>query len=311
LKILVTGAAGFIGSHVAETLVAAGHEVIGLDDLSTGDQANVPAGMDLHVHDIRGSRAADLVARVKPDVLCHHAAQVSVRRSVTDPATDADINVVGSLRMFEAARAAGCRRIVFASTGGAIYGEQSQFPAGEDHPARPVSPYGVAKLAVEHYLHVYAVEHGIRAACLRYANVYGPRQSPHGEAGVVAIFAGRMLRGEACTINGDGGQTRDFVYVGDVARANLAAIDGELAGAYNVGTGIETSVAELYALMARHVPNAPAPSHGPAQPGEQRRSSVDASKLAATGWRAETALADGLAQTISWFCAASTATPGT
>ena len=301
VRIVVTGAAGFIGSHVAAALLARGHEVIGIDDLSTGRRENVPEGAALHVVDIRDRVAAELIARVAPDVLCHHAAQADVRRSVGDPAHDADVNIIGTLRLLEACRSAGCRRVLFASTGGAIYGEQDAFPATEEHPLRPVSPYGAAKLAIEIYLHYYAVEYGMRAACLRYANVYGPRQNPHGEAGVVAIFAERMLRGTSATIFGDGGQTRDFVYVGDVAAANVLALENELAGPYNVGTGVETSINEIQAQL-RALTAAPPPVYAEAKPGEQRRSCIDAGKLAAaTGWSARVALAEGLAQTVAYF----------
>lgn len=301
MRIVVTGAAGFIGSHVASAFVAAGHEVVGIDDLSTGRRANVPHGVTLHVVDIRDPAAAAVISDARPDVLCHHAAQADVRRSVADPAADADVNVVGSLRLLEACRAAGCRRVLFASTGGAIYGEQDTFPAAEDHAARPVSPYGCAKLAIEVYLTYYAVEHGFRAASLRYANVYGPRQNPHGEAGVVAIFTERLLRGAPATIYGDGEQTRDFVHVDDVARANVLALAHDLVGPYNVGTGIETSINAIFSQLRALTGGAQA-THAPGKPGEQRRSCLDASKLArATGWSPQVALADGLAQTVAHF----------
>lgn len=299
MKVLVTGAAGFIGSHVVDALIADGHEVVGVDDLSTGSRANLAAGVPLHEVDIRAPALVGVVEGFAPDVICHHAAQIDVRRSVEDPALDADVNVVGSLRVLEAARRAGCRRIVFASTGGAIYGEQDVFPATEDHPQRPQSPYGCAKRTVELYLDYYAREHGFAATALRYANVYGPRQSAHGEAGVVAIFAGQLLAGAPSLIFGDGGQTRDFVHVADVAAANVAAIRHEIRGAFNVGTGVEVTVYELYERMRAIVGGAP-PVYRPARAGEQRRSSIDATRLReATGWAPRVALADGLAETIS------------
>ena len=222
--ICVTGGAGFIGSHVAEALVAAGHRVLVLDDLSSGRRENVPDGAELHVLDIRSPEAAALVRDSGATVLVHHAAQMDVRRSVEDPVFDADVNVLGSLNLFEGGRGGSLQQVVFASTGGAIYGEQDVFPAPEKHPARPVSPYGVSKLAVERYLFVYHVAYGLDATCLRYANVYGERQNPHGEAGVVAIFMNRLLAGRVPTINGPGLQTRDYTHVSDVVRANLAAL---------------------------------------------------------------------------------------
>jgi UDP-glucose 4-epimerase len=238
----------------------------------------------------------------RPDVLCHHAAQIDVRRSVLDPAADAEVNIVGTIRLLELCREFGTRRILFASTGGAIYGEQDVHPATEAHPARPISPYGVAKLSVEHYLHYYSVEHGLRSACLRYANVYGPRQNPHGEAGVVAIFANKLLSGEVPVINGDGAQTRDYVFVGDVVRANVLALEKDLGGHYNVGTGVETSVNELYDVIRSAVGTSSAARRGPAKPGEQLRSSLDASALErATGFRPKTPLSEGIKKTVEYF----------
>ncbi|MFN0253188.1 MAG: NAD-dependent epimerase/dehydratase family protein [Kofleriaceae bacterium] len=298
MKVLVTGAAGFIGSHIVDALRTEGHEVVGIDNLSSGVRTNLPADVVLHEVDIRDPAAAEVIGAFAPDVLCHHAAQIDVRKSVQDPANDADVNVAGTLRVLEACRRSGCRRVVFASTGGAIYGEQDVFPATEDHPQRPMSPYGCAKRSVEVYLDYYAREYGFATTSLRYANVYGPRQNAHGEAGVVAIFAGQLLTGAPTMIFGDGGQTRDFVHVADIAAANLAAIGHELRGAYNVGTGVEVSVYELYEKMRAIVGGAP-PVYRPARPGEQRRSCIDASRLrAATGWEPRVALDVGLASTI-------------
>jgi UDP-glucose 4-epimerase len=298
----VTGGAGFIGSHLCDAFLAAGHRVLVIDDLSSGRRENLPAGAELHVLDIRSPEAAELVAGAGVDVLVHQAAQMDVRRSVADPLFDADVNIRGTLNLLEAARRGGVRQVLFASTGGAIYGEQDVFPAPEEHPARPVSPYGVAKLAVERYLYFYHVAYGLDAACLRYANVYGERQSPHGEAGVVAIFHHRLLAGQSATINGAGAQTRDYVHVSDVVRANLAVLGLPGFHVYNVGTGVETSVVELYREIARALDVDRAPLHGPAKSGEQQRSVVDGARLRrAFGLPEPLPLRDGLVRTAAWF----------
>ena len=298
----VTGGAGFIGSHVAEALVARGHRVLIVDDLSSGRKENVPAGAQLHHLDIRSSEAADLVRDAGVEVLVHHAAQMDVRRSVADPVFDAQVNVEGTLRLLEAGRQGSLRQVVFASTGGAMYGEQDVFPADEDHPTRPLSPYGVAKLAVERYLYFYHAEYGLDATCLRYANVYGPRQNPHGEAGVVAIFLDRLLAGRDCTINGDGLQTRDYVNVADVVAANLAVLGRPDFSVFNVGTGVETDVVTLYRHLAAAAGIARPASHGPAKSGEQRRSSITSDRLARElGIRPVVPLAEGLRDTAAWF----------
>lgn len=300
--VCITGGAGFIGSHVADAFLAAGRRVVILDDLSGGRRENVPAGAELHVLDIRSREAAELVRDSGVEVLVHHAAQMDVRRSVENPVIDADVNVLGSLNLAEAARRGGVRQILFASSGGTIYGEQDRFPADEDHPARPVSPYGVSKLSFERYLFFYHVAYGLDATCLRYANVYGERQNPHGEAGVVAIFLNRLLAGEAPTINGAGLQTRDYVHVSDVVRANLAAAGRSGFHVYNVGTGVETSVVDLYRELARSVGSDLEARHGPAKPGEQQRSSVDARRLRRElGLPEPLSLRDGLARTAAWF----------
>jgi len=302
LTVCVTGGAGFIGSHVAEASVSAGHRVLILDNLSGGREENVPPGAELHVLDIRSPEAAALVLEQGVDVLIHHAAQMDVRRSVEDPVFDADVNVLGSLNLFEAARRGGVRQIVFASTGGAIYGEQDFFPATEDHPARPISPYGVSKLAAERYLFFYHVAYGLDVACLRYANVYGERQNPHGEAGVVAIFLNRLLAGQVPTINGEGLQTRDYVHVSDVVRANMAVVGRPGFHIYNVGTGVETSVVDLYKEIARSVGSGAAANHGPAKPGEQQRSVIDAGRLRRDlGLPGPLPLSQGLQRTADWF----------
>lgn len=300
--IAITGGAGFIGSHLAEAYVAQGDRVLVIDDLSSGRREQVPAGAELHVLDIRSHEAASLVERAGIDILVHQAAQMDVRRSVADPAFDADVNVVGSLRLLEGARKGGVRQVLFASTGGAIYGEQDCFPADESHPCRPLSPYGVSKLAVERYLYFYHATYGLDVTCLRYANVYGERQNPHGEAGVVAIFLTRLLDGQTPTINGDGLQTRDYVHVSDVVRANLAAAGRPGFNVYNVGTGRETSVVELYQGLTRAVGIDRPALHGPAKSGEQRRSCVDPAR-----GRAELELppplelGEGFARTAAYF----------
>lgn len=302
MKILVTGGAGFIGSHVAEAFVNEGHDVLILDDLSSGRMENVPQGARLEVIDIRSDRAAEFIARERPEVLCHHAAQMDVRRSVADPQFDATVNILGLLNLLEAGCKHGLQRVLFASTGGAIYGEQNVFPCPETHPTDPVSPYGVAKLAGEKYLHFYAVTYGLHWVALRYANVYGPRQNPHGEAGVVAIFTEKLLRGEQPVIHGDGKQTRDYVYVGDLVRANLLALKTKYCGPLNLGTGRETDVNTLFHLLCEACGVVVPEHHGPPKPGEQRRSCID-SGLAekVLGWRPEVGLQDGLKLTVEYF----------
>ncbi len=300
--VCITGGAGFIGSHLADAFLSRGDRVLILDDLSGGKRENVPAGAELHVHDIRSAEAAALVRDGGVDLLVHHAAQMDVRRSVENPAFDAEVNILGGLNLLEAARRGGVRQVLFASTGGAIYGEQDVFPADEQHPARPVSPYGVSKLSFERYLFYFHVAYGLDVTCLRYANVYGERQNPHGEAGVVAIFLNRLLAGEAPRINGEGLQTRDYVHVSDVVRANLLAAGKPGFHVYNVGTGIETSVVTLYEELARAVGSGLNAEHGPAKPGEQQRSVVDAGLIRSElGWPEPLALRQGLERTAAWF----------
>jgi UDP-glucose 4-epimerase len=300
--ILITGGAGFIGSNLADAFVAGEWRVSIVDNLSTGDRRNLNPNAEFHEVDIRDAAAGDLIRKLKPDVISHHAAQMDVRKSVEDPAADADVNVVGTLRLLEAAADAGVKRVVFASTGGAIYGEPVDVPQGETHPTAPLSPYGCAKLAVEHYLHYFRVVRGLSSVALRYANVYGPRQNAHGEAGVVAIFAKRVLNGQTVTINGSGEQTRDFVYVGDVVAANLAASESEWQGEYNVGTGVETSINALYQTLAA-VAGLPAPAEfAPAKAGEQMRSVLDGRRIRALAALPEPVrLREGLRTTFDWF----------
>lgn len=304
--VCITGGAGFIGSHVADACIARGHRVLVLDDLSGGRRENVPEGAELHVLDIRSPEAAALVRESGIDVLIHHAAQMDVRRSVENPAFDAEVNILGSLNLAEAARQGGVRQVLFASTGGAIYGEQDYFPADESHPARPVSPYGVSKLSFERYLFYFHVAYGLDATCLRYANVYGERQNPHGEAGVVAIFLNRLLAGKVPTINGDGLQTRDYVHVSDVVKANMAALGRPGFHVYNVGTGVETTVVDLYKAIARALGTDAQAAHGPGKPGEQRRSVIDSGLLRRElGVPDPIPLSEGLQRTADWFRAKS------
>jgi UDP-glucose 4-epimerase len=302
VRILLSGGAGFIGSHVAEHLLERGHEVAVVDNLSSGKRENIPQGARFYETDIL-SGCAEVFEDFGPEVLSHQAAQMDVRRSVREPNFDAEVNVLGTIRLLENCTTYDVRKVIFASTGGAIYGEQHQFPAPEDHQQYPLSPYGISKLAGERYLNFYCVQYGIPYAALRYANVYGPRQDPHGEAGVVAIFCGNLAAGRPSTINGTGEQTRDYVYVEDVARANVLALEDDLPpGAYNIGTGIETSVNRLYELL-RGACGTDLPSrHGPAKPGEQLRSSVDPSRAGHVfGWRPAISLADGLKETLRFF----------
>ena len=293
--VLVTGGAGFIGSHLVDAYLERGWRVSVIDNLSTGDRANLNRRAEFFEADLRESATSDLVGRLRPDVISHQAAQVDLRKSVADPGGDAEINVVGSVRLLQAAVEAGTRQFVFASSGGAIYGEPQSVPQTEEHPARPMSPYGCAKLAVEHYMNAFRIVHGLKTTALRYANVYGPRQSSTGEAGVVAIFADRLLRGEDIVIHGSGTQTRDFVYVADVVRANLEVTDeGAEVAAANVGTGVETSINDLFVRMAAAAGVRRAALHDAAKPGEQLRSVLDGRRFAPY-----TTLQQGLAATLA------------
>jgi UDP-glucose 4-epimerase len=302
LKILITGGAGFIGSTIADAYLAAGHEVVVVDNLYSGKRENVPAKARLHEIDIVSPQIGELVAAERPDVISHHAAQMDVRLSVASPAFDAEVNIVGTIRLLEAAVKAKVKRVVFASSGGAAYGEQERFPAREEDRTNPVSPYGVSKRSGEHYLFYYHAVHGLPYLAFRYANVYGPRQDPHGEAGVVAIFSEKLLRGEAPRINGDGKQTRDYVFIEDLVRANVEALASSYVGPMNIGTGRETDVVtlarKLVALSGRSI----APVHGPAKAGEQRRSVIDPGLAKRElGWEPRVTLDEGLGRTYAWF----------
>ncbi|MEO6486564.1 MAG: NAD-dependent epimerase/dehydratase family protein [Thermoanaerobaculia bacterium] len=293
--VVVTGGACFIGSHLVDAYLARGWRVSVIDDLSTGDRRNLNPKAEFHEADLLAAGA--LIERLRPDVISHHAAQVDVRKSVEDPARDAELNIVASLRLLQKAAETGVKRVIFASSGGAIYGEPAFAPQTEAHPLRPMSPYGCAKLSVEQYMSYYREVLGLSTVALRYANVYGPRQGAKGEAGVVAIFARLLLAGRELTINGTGEQTRDFVYVGDVVRANLAVTDdASLSGALNVGTGVETSVNDLYREMAALIPRGSSMRRAPAKVGEQMRSVLDGARFGP--YRS---LPDGLRETVDWF----------
>ena len=328
MKTLVNGGAGFIGSHIVDALLGAGHDVAVLDDLSSGSRTNLPASVPLHVVDIRDSAAvAAVFAAERPDAVCHQAAQMSVSRSVREPRFDAEVNCIGLINVLDAAVATGCRRVVFASSGGVLYGEVTE-PAPETTPANPVSPYGITKWVGERYLQFYAREHGLAAVALRYSNVYGPRQNPHGEAGVVAIFCKKLLAGEPARINGDGRYVRDYVYGPDVAAANLAALTGddemvppgELIS-LNIGTGIGTDVNQLEDLLRKQLGELltaagrpaplPPPEHGPSRAGDLRSNLVDASRAGdLLNWQPTTSLQAGLEATARWFLEQPAGSPG-
>jgi len=301
-SVLVTGGAGFIGSHLADAFLAEGKRVVILDDLSTGHASRLPGRARFVEGDIRNFDVAALLKAEKIDTIVHHAAQIDVRKSVEDPVFDAEVNVLGTIRIAKAALEAGALQIVFASSGGAIYGDPEGFAADETHATNPVSPYGVAKLAGEKYLFGLAHGSGLVVTALRYANVYGPRQDGRGEAGVIGIWMKKLLAGEECLINGDGTQSRDFVFVGDVVRANLAAVSGRVGGVVNIGNGVETSLNRLYDLVAAACGTSKPAVRGPAKPGEQKRSVLDVTKSrAALGLTGLVALPDGLSRTAAWF----------
>ncbi len=311
-RILVTGGAGFIGSHLVDRFMAMGAAVTVIDDLSNGKRDRVPAGATFHPYDIRSTDAAALVRDGGFHAICHLAAQMDVRRSVSDPVNDASRNILGSLNLLEAVRTGSpTTRLIFSSTGGAVYGDFDAPPSRETFEKNPESPYGIAKLSVEYYIAYYARVHGLDVAALRYANVYGPRQDPHGEAGVVAIFCQRLLSGQSPRIFGDGSQTRDYVYVGDVVEANVRAATGTLpkagridARSFNIGTGVATSVVELAAALQSAAGTALPNEFAPHRPGEQLRSFVSIEKARQElDWSPRTTLADGLEQTFRWFAA--------
>ncbi len=302
MRILVTGGAGFIGSHLVDRLIREGHAVSVVDNLMTGKKKNVNREAKFYKTDIRSPRIGKILEAERPEVIAHYAAQMDVRRSVDDPIFDASVNVVGFLNILQNAVKVGVRRILFASSGGAVYGEQETFPAPETHVTRPVSPYGITKITGEYYLFFYKQVSGLEYTAFRYGNIYGPRQDPFGEAGVVAIFTQKMLRGEQAVINGTGKQTRDYVFVDDAIEANLLALARPVTDVFNVGTGREISVNELFLKLSRLTGSKFKEVHGPARQGEQFRSVVDASKIARVlGWEAVVSLDEGLRRTVGYF----------
>ena len=302
MKILVTGGAGFIGSHVADTLIAAGHTVVVLDDLSTGKRANLNPRARLVQMDIRDPQLNALFAAEGFDAVSHQAARANVRESMERPVFYADVNILGSLNLLEAARKHGVKKLIYASTGGAAYGEPQQLPVPETHAVNPLDPYGASKHHVEHYLYLYRANYGLQYTILRYPNVFGPRQDPQGEAGVVAIFSARMLKGEPVVINGDGLQERDFCFVGDVARANLLALDKGDGEIFNIGSGRGTNINEIFDHLSE-LTHYPLPrTYGPPKLGEVSKIYLDAAKAKrGLGWEAQVSLADGLQQTVDFF----------
>ncbi|MDA0738048.1 MAG: GDP-mannose 4,6-dehydratase [Nitrospirae bacterium] len=302
MNVLVTGGAGFIGSHVVDRFVQEGHQVSVIDNLVTGKRKNVNREAVLYKHDICSSRLDRIFKREHPVVIVHLAAQMNVRRSTEDPMFDANVNILGTINLLQLAVKYGVRKVVFASSGGAVYGEQHQFPASENHPTAPLSPYGISKLSCEFYLDYFRQMAGLGFTALRFGNVYGPRQNPEGEAGVIAIFTQQLLKGQQSLINGNGLQTRDYVYVRDVVEAVMIASDQQVNGIYNVGTGEETTVNDIFEQLKALTKVENKELHGPVKKGEQLRSVLNCSKLTEeTGWEPTVTLAEGLAETVAFF----------
>jgi len=303
MKVLVTGGAGFIGSHVVDSLISAGYEVVVVDDLSTGRLANLNPAATFYQVDIRSQQLSEVFEKERPAYVDHHAAQMDVRRSIADPLFDAEVNVIGSINLIECCRRYGVKRLIYISTGGAVYGEPEYLPCDEAHPVNPICPYGASKHTVEHYLYMYQQNYGLDYIVLRYPNVYGPRQDPHGEAGVVAIFTGQMLAGGQVVINGDGEQQRDFVYVEDCAQANLMAMTSQNANQiYNLGYGRGTTVNEIFNTLKNITGYQLAATHGPAKVGETRQIYLDATKAQKElGWKPTVDLEEGLQRTADYF----------
>jgi UDP-glucose 4-epimerase len=302
-KILVTGGAGFIGSHVVDLFLEKGYEVVVLDDLTTGRLSNLNPQAKFYQIDIRSPKVREVFAAERPDYVSHHAAQIDVRRSVVEPLFDADVNILGSINLIECAKEFEVKHFVYISSGGAAYGEPERLPCDEEHPVNPICQYGASKHTVEHYLYMYHANYGLNYTVLRYANVYGPRQNPEGEAGVVAIFTGKMLANEPATVNGDGEQTRDFVYVEDCAFANYLALTVDHQSAiYNIGFGRPTSINEIFYALAKATGYSLPIQHGPAKVGETRHIYLDARKAARElGWTPTVSLEQGLEKTVSYL----------
>jgi len=302
IRILVTGGAGFIGSHIVDALVLRGHRVVVIDNLSRGKKENINSRARFYKIDIRDKELENIFKKERPQLVCHQAAHIDLRESVRDPIFDAENNIIGSLNVLQNCVKYKVKKIIFASTGGALYGEAKEIPTPENYSTAPVSPYGVAKLSVEHYLHYYFKMFGLSYITLRYANVYGPRQDAEGEAGGGAIFTKRMLSGKQPIIFGSGRQTRDYVFVSDVVRANILALQSKKIGFYNVGTGIETNVNQLFRKLIKITGAKVKEIHGPAAPGEQRRSCLSFSKIRRElGWKPAVVLDEGLKKTVEWF----------
>lgn len=302
MKILVTGGAGFIASHVADAYIKQGHDVVIVDNLATGFKHNINPKAKFVQMDVQDKEIFDLFADEKFDLVNHHAAQMDIRVSVNDPTFDARNNILGTINVLEAAVKSGTKKAIFISSGGAIYGEQDYFPADEKHPTRPLSPYGIAKLTGEKYLYYYHKTYDLNFVSLRYGNIYGPRQSPHGEAGVIAIFAKKLLAKEQPVINGNGKQTRDYVYVSDVVDVNLKALDFEGSDYFNVGTSIETDVNEIFQHLNNLTEANAKEVHGPAKQGEQLRSVLNYEKATTIlKWKPKVKMEEGLKNTVEFF----------
>jgi len=302
MKILVTGGAGFIGSNIVDRYIADGHRVVIVDNLSTGKECNLNPSARFYKVGIEENALDEIFKKEEPDLVNHHAAQIDLRRSVEDPIFDAKVNILDSLNLFQQCVKCKVKKIIFASSGGAGYGEQSEFPASEEHALKPLSPYGIAKVSVEMYLYFYMKTHGIDYTVLRYANVYGPRQDPLGEAGVVAIFINAMLNNKSCIINGDGKQTRDYIYIDDVVNANILALNKGAQEVFNIGTGIETDVNELAERLKKETGSSVELKHGIAKLGEQKRSAIDPQKaIKELNWKPAISIDEGIKKTINWY----------